>query len=144
MIFYTDENISKYAAYMLRIFEQRRQSQAHHQIIAHLDKFKQGIPDIEWMKEIASWNDNSTTVAVCGDGRILKNKAEKQVLKECNLMFVYLAPGWTNLQWPEFAWKIIKIWPDIVRNVEQANCPMLFEVASRSLKIKTMGHINSL
>ena len=129
---------------MLKIFEQRRQKNANHKIIPHLDEFKQGIPDVEWMKEIATWDSNSNTVAVCGDGRILKNKAEKKVLKECNLMFVYLAPGWTNLQWPTFAWKIIKAWPDIVKNVEQAGYPMLLEVAAATLKIKNRGRISRL
>ncbi len=96
------------------------------------------------MEEIASWNDNETTVVVCGDGRILKNKVEKQVLKESNLMFVYLARGWTTLEWPVFAWKIVKVWPDIVRNVEQAHYSMLFEVAVGGLKVQSISRISDL
>ena len=138
MIFFTDENISKNAAHMLDIFEQK------HQVRACLDYFEQGTADTDWMQAIMSWGENETTVAVCGDGRILKNKAEKRVLKECQLMFVYLARGWTNLEWSVFGWKIIKVWPDIVKNVEQVHCPMVFEVAAGSLKIKAIGRINNL
>jgi len=138
VIFFTDENISKKAAQMLDIFEPK------HEVRACLDYFDEGTPDIEWIHAIASWNEGESTVAVCGDGRILRNKAEKRVLKECKLMFVYLAPGWTNLQWPVFAWKIVKVWPDIVRNVEQARYPMVFEVASSSLKIQSRGRISNL
>ena len=115
-----------------------------HQVRACLDYFKEGTPDTEWMQVIASWNETETTVAVCGDGRILKNKVEKRVLKECELMFVYLAPGWTNLQWPVFGWKIVKVWPDIVKNVAQARYPMLFEVAVSGLKIQARGRISDL
>lgn len=138
MIFFTDENISKKAAQMLAIFEPK------HEVRACKDYFDEGTPDTEWMPAIASWNGGQPTVAVCGDGRILKNRVEKRVLKECKLMFVYLAPGWTNLQWPVFAWKIIKVWPDIVRNVKQARYPMVFEVAASSLKIQSGGRISNL
>ena len=138
MIFFADECISKNAAYMLDIFERQ------HQVRACLDYFDKGTPDIDWMQAIASWNKTETTVAVCGDGRILKNKVQKRVLKECELMFVYLAPGWTNLQWSVFGWKIVKVWPDIVKNVEQARYPMLFEVAAGGLKIQARGRISNL
>jgi hypothetical protein len=97
VIFFTDENISPNAAYMLSYFEPR------YQVRAHSDYFESGTSDIVWMRELASWNKEETTVAVCGDGRILKNKVEKQVLKECDFTFVLLARGWTNLCWNEFA-----------------------------------------
>lgn len=136
MIFFADENIPKNAAHMLNLFEQ------HHQVRAYLDFFDGGVPDTEWMREIASWDD--TTVAICADGRILKNKVEKHVLRECGLMFVYLASGWTHLKWQVYGWKIIKAWPDIVTNVEQARYPMVFEVAVGQLKIQSLGRISDL
>ncbi|OHB78978.1 MAG: hypothetical protein A2Z25_19575 [Planctomycetes bacterium RBG_16_55_9] len=138
MILFTDENISKNAAFMLRYVEPQ------HQVRAYLEYFDPGTPDTIWMREVASWNKDETTVIVCGDGRILKNRVEKQVLKECELMFVLLAGGWTNLEWREFAWKIVKVWPDVIRNVEQARYPMVFEVTAGTLKIRSMGRISSL
>jgi len=121
---------------MLSYFERK------HQVRAHLDFFPRGIPDTEWMSTVALWDE--TTVVVCADGRILKNKVERKVLKECNLMFVCLSPGWTHLEWTIYGWKIIKAWPDIVKNVEQAPYPMAFEVAVGSLKIQSRGLIRDL
>ena len=140
VIFFTDENISKYAAYMLSQFEHKRGIQVR----PFDDYFKKGTPDTEWMTKIASWDNEHPGVAVCGDGRILTNKVEKRVLKESGLMFVLLSRGWTTLKWHDFAWKIIKVWPDIVTNVEQARYPMVFEVAVGGLKVRGLGRISSL
>jgi len=138
VILFTDENISKNAAYMLGYVEPQ------HQVRAFVDYFKSGTPDTVWMREVALWNEDETTVIVCGDGRILKNRVEKQVLKECGLMFVLLASGWTNLEWRDFAWKIVKVWPDVIKNVEQARYPMVFEVMAGTLKIHPRGRISAL
>lgn len=121
---------------MLNHFESK------HQVRAHLDYFEPGTPDIEWMKKVASWSDD--IVVLCGDGRILKNRVERQMLKEYDLMFVHLASGWTNIRWEVFGWKIIKVWPDIVNNVEQAPCPMVFEVAVGGLKVRPLGRTSDL
>ena len=136
MIFFTDECVPTNAARMLSYFEQE------HEVRAHEDHFEKGTPDTDWMQVLAKWNE--TTIVISGDGRILKNKAEKRVLKECGLTFVYLAPGWTNTVWREYGWKIIKVWPDIVRNVVDARYPMVFEVMVGSLKVQPVGHISNL
>jgi len=115
-----------------------------HQVRAHLDYFNSGTPDTEWMREVASWKEEESTVVVCGDSRILKNKVEKQVLKECGVTFVLLARGWTNLGWQDFAWKIVKVWPEIIKNVEHARYPMVFEVMVGTLKITSRGRISEL
>jgi hypothetical protein len=54
------------------------------------------------------------------------------------LTFVYLVKGWTNLKWEDFAWKIIKCWPDVVRNVEKCRFPSVFEVTING-KIELIG-----
>ncbi len=135
MIFFTDENISQYLARMLVHFDRKNE------IRAHVDYFDPATPDTEWMREIADWG--SDVITVCGDGRILKNNAEKKVLKECDLMFVHLARGWTNMPWEQLAWKFIKAWPPIVKEVSQANFPMLFQVSLKG-KVTSMGRISSL
>ena len=136
MIFFTDENIPKNIAYMLSYFEQ------NYEVRAYLDYFPKGEPDIGWMRAITKWNEK--LVAVCADGRILRNKVERRVLRECGFTFVYLASGWTNIPWPTYGWKIIKAWPDIVKNVEEARYPMVFEVKVASLKIQSYGRIQDL
>lgn len=135
MIFFLDENISEYLARMLGQFDRQNQ------IRAHIDYFKKGTPDVEWIPAVAGWGKD--TVIVGGDGRILKNKAERVVLKECNMTFVLLASGWSNFDWNNLAWKMVKVWPEIVKNVAQARFPMLFDV-STNLKVQSMGRISSL
>lgn len=123
---------------MLALFEEK------HQIRAYLDYFSPGTPDTEWMPKVASWDENDSTIVISGDGRILRNEVEKQVLKECKLMYVYLSPGWTHVKWSDYAWKIIKAWPGIIKNVEQARFPMLFQVGVANLQIQTFGLISKL
>ncbi len=134
LTFFTDENIPPYFGRMLDDFDQT------HEVRACLDYFERGIIDVEWIRKVASWKN---PVAICGDGRILRNDVEKKVLKECGLTFVHLAPGWTNMKWQDQAWKIIKAWPDIVRNIQEASYPMLFEVAVGG-KVYSRGRISSL
>lgn len=136
MIFFIDENIPIKAAQMLEAFEEK------HEIRACLDWFERGTPDTVWMKKIVRWN--KTPVVVGGDGRILKNNVEKQAIKECGLMYVLLAQGWLHLDWSVYAWKIIKIWPNIVTNVEQARYPLLFKVPVSASKIQNLGRISEL
>lgn len=138
MIFFTDENIPIKAAQMLGIFEEK------HQIRACQDWFERGTPDTDWMAEVSSWDESETTVVVGGDSRILKNEVEKQVLKDSKLTFVLLAQRWLHLEWPVYAWKIIKVWPNIVQTVEQVRYPMVFKVAVGGLKIQTIGRISNL
>jgi len=135
MIFLCDENFPRRAAYILDQFDSK------HEVRAFLDYFEKGTSDTDWMPVAASWNGKP--VAIGGDGRILKNKAERRVLKECGLLFVLLSPGWTHLKWDVFVHKIVGTWPDIVRNVEQARYPMLFEVSIGG-KVRVLGLISGL
>ncbi len=136
MIFLFDENISPRAAHMLTCFDEK------HELRAFEDYFMRGTRDVEWLRVAGEWDEASVAV-VAGDGRILRNKVERQALKECRLTFVYLAPAWMHLCWHEFAWKIVRVWPDVVRNVEQAPHPLLFEVSPGG-KLRTLGRISNL
>jgi hypothetical protein len=98
-----------------------------------LDYFPAGTPDTTWIATVAKWNPKPTVE--CGDGRILRNKVERQVLKEAGLTFVCLASGWTNFEWPVFAWKIIKVWPTIVASAQVLQ-PTVFVVSPNTLKVE--------
>ena len=138
MIFFTDENIPINASHILDIFDRENQ------IRACLDYFEAGTSDIEWIQNVASWNEHDSIIALCGDSRILKNEVEKQVLRDCGLMFVLLAPGWLHLPWNTYAWKIVRVWPEIVKNIKDARYPMLFEVPVNNLKIRVLGRLSTL
>ena len=135
MIFFTDENISDRLAAILDIFDRKNQ------ICAHKDSFEKGVSDIEWLKKVSSWEEKP--VVLCGDIRILKNKAERQVLKECDLMFVYLAGAWMKLGWNEQVWKATKAWPAITKAVGRVRYPSVFEVSING-KVGMVSPINKL
>ena len=65
-------------------------------------------------------------------------------LRDSDLMFVYLASGWTTLKWEEFAWKIIKAWPRITNNVRRANKATIFLIHVKSLKVERICLVSEL
>lgn len=113
---------------MIEIFDH------HNSVRAHNDSFADGTPDVEWISQIATWDERP--VIVCGDSRILRNKVESQVLRDSRLTAVFLAKGWTKLAWDEFAWKIVRAWPSIVRAVTNTRHPAVFELKVGSLKVE--------
>jgi hypothetical protein len=127
MIFFTDECFMYKANKLVEAFDR------DNVIKPPLDHFSAGTPDVEWIPAVAAWTPKPTIV--CGDGRILRNKVERQVLKEAALTFICLSKGRTNLEWSVFAWKIIKVWPTIVISA-QAIKPTVFEVSAATLKVE--------
>ncbi|MCH7808489.1 MAG: hypothetical protein IIB60_04635 [Planctomycetes bacterium] len=136
MIFFTDENISSKIAPLLEAFDPT------HQIRSYENYFEEGVPDTTWIGEIAKWSEKPAVL--CGDGRILTNPAELAALREANLMFVVLGKRWTDLNWPTFAWKIIKVWPQIVQEVHTTRRPTLFRVTVKNLKVELVRAISEL
>ena len=95
--------------------------------------FDQNTTDIEWITRLS--NDDPLWVVISGDGRILKNQAERAALKEAKLKFFCLARAWPKMPIYEFAWKFIKAWPNIVEHAQHSS-RMIFQISSGSdLKI---------
>lgn len=132
MTFFADENLSPRMVELLEVFDRRNR------IRAHVDYFKAATPDVEWLSELATWDPRPALL--CGDGRILRNRAELAALKDAQLTFVHLAPGWTNLLWEEQAWKIIKCWPHIVHEVTRTRVPAILEVTIKG-KVSRKGSL---
>lgn len=126
MIFVTDENIQVHTSKLLEAFDRT------HQIRPLLDYVEKGTADAEWMAKLAAWT--SKPVVISGDSRILKNRVEWQALKEAKLMWVYLRGA--NIPWETFAWKIIRVWPDIRDSAVRALRPAVFEVSMTTLKVE--------
>lgn len=106
MHFFIDRNVPEALARMLGHYDRT------HTIIYHDDRFKKDTPDTQWLTDITGWDP--IPVVISGDGRILRNPAELQVLGNLPLTFFLFAGGWFDLKWPEFAWKAIKVWPEVV------------------------------
>ena len=108
-----------------------------HKVLAHDDddRFVPTTPDTEWLSVLGA--DDPPWIVISGDGRILKNKAERQVLQEANLTFFCMSKPWTQMTIHEYAWKFIKVWPDIVENaLASVHTPRIFEVSGgKGLKV---------
>jgi hypothetical protein len=87
---------------------------------------------VDWLTEAARWPE--PTAIVSGDGRILSNEAEAQVLAALPLTFFHFVPAWLGIPWSEMAWKAVRIWPEIVRNA-QPRKPTIYRVPVSALKL---------
>ena len=131
--FFADESISIRLVRMLVIFDRKNRIRG----LQH--SFPRGTPDTRWIREIAAWNPKP--VIICGDGRITRNPVERAVLREAGLTFICFSIGWMNLSWEVQAWKLIKVWPDVLRAVSKIKEPTLFKVTVSSLKVQEVQPI---
>lgn len=130
MIFVTDECIMVHAARLLSAFDRENT------IERLMDSVPQGTKDIEWLPKLAVRDPKP--IVLTGDARILRNKVERAALAEAKLKFVCLSAGWMHLKWEDYAWKIIKAWPEIRGAVERTLKPTVFEVSTKNLKIERL------
>ena len=111
MTFYADENVSHHLARVLEAFDLSNE-------IRHItDRYEKGTPDEEWIPGFGALRP--TPAVLGGDGQILRRKAQRALLRDSNLSFVYLARGWMNIPYEQQAWKLVKAWPDM----KQLGCP---------------------
>jgi hypothetical protein len=110
-------------------------------LIRHHDedkRFSDKTTDIEWMKAIRDDGD-PTWVVISGDGRILKNKAERLVLDEVGLRFFCLDGAWPRMQIYEYAWKFMKVWPNIIERAGQKKGRIFRIGTGAALKIEVLA-----
>jgi hypothetical protein len=103
MQFFIDRNLPIALARMLGHYDRA------HTVVFHDDRFEKTTPDTEWLSAVARWDPLPAIVS--GDGRILRNPAELQVLRDLPLTFFLFTRSWFDLKWSEFAWKAVKVWP---------------------------------
>ncbi|HKI33466.1 MAG TPA: hypothetical protein VKA46_16545 [Gemmataceae bacterium] len=110
-------------------------------LIRHHDedgRFTTTTADEVWISTLAADGDPLWLV-ISGDGRILRNKAQRAVLDGAKLPFFYLAKGWINRPIHEQAWKFMKVWPEILARARQGK-GRIFEVTSgSSLKVDVIA-----
>lgn len=110
-------------------------------VIVHHDedqRFTKTTPDTEWMKALGQ-DGPPPWVVISGDGRILKNKTERQVLAAANLQFFCLDKPWPNTSIYEYAWKFMKVWPRIVEMAQQGKGSVFKVSAGAALKIDRLS-----
>lgn len=133
MSFFFDRNMSPYLARMVSIYARE------HTVVHHDEdgRFTPTTRDVEWITALSA--DVPPWVVLSGDGRILKNRAERAALEEAKLTFFCMAKVWTHMSIHEYAWRFIKIWPEIVE-ASKVSSPRVFEVAASKVDLlKTYG-----
>jgi PIN like domain len=123
MRFFFDRNMSRYLAQAIDKLD--RENDIRH----HDDdpRFEPETTDIEWISALAK--DEPPWIVLSGDGAILKNRAERTALKEAGLTFFCMSKQWANMKTYEYAWRLIKTWPDILESAKHAPLrAQIFEV----------------
>jgi len=127
MHFFIDRNVPVALARMLSHYDRA------HTVIYHDDRFEKSTPDTEWLPAVARWDP--VPAVISGDGRILRNPAELQVLRSLPLTFFLFADGWAGMPWRDRAWKAIKVWPEIVAAASPRR-PSIFRVPVSAAKVE--------
>lgn len=100
-------------------------------------RFCQTTADEVWIATLAK--DDPPWVALSGDGRILSNKVMRVRLEQVGLRFFCMSKPWMKMPFPEYAWKFVRIWPEIVDTAVHSK-GQLFEVAGgRALKVRPIS-----
>jgi hypothetical protein len=115
MRFFFDRCMSPRLARMVDAFEEDH-AVRHHD---HDPRFNKHTTDVEWMRALGG-DGEPGWVILSGDGRILTKPAERQVLREVDLTFFCMANAWNHMPIHEYAWKFIKVWPDVVANARDS------------------------
>ncbi len=131
MRFFFDRSTSIQLCRMTSILEKGKHELVHHD---EDSRFTQHTADTEWIAAIAK--DRVKPIVIAGDGKILRRPIEVEALREANLTFFYLSDHWPQLGLSEMAWKVFKVWPEIIKHAAVAD-PTVFEIcAGKSLKIE--------
>jgi hypothetical protein len=136
MDFFIDRNVPEKLARMLDHYDRE------HTVIYKDDRFEKTTLDTDWLTEIATWKP--IPIVVSGDGRILKNPAELQVLRGLPLTVFLFASGWASLAWEEKAWKAVKVWPQVTKMAAGIRQPSVFEIPVSASKVIRKGHTANL
>ena len=126
MHFFADENFPPRLVRILDLFDSES-------VFEHLtDSMDRGTPDVDWIRTLAGRAPRPAIIT--GDGRILRNAAELQVLRATPLTMFILASGWVNLPWEDQVLKFLKVWPSI-RDSANLREPWIFEVPISANKV---------
>jgi len=128
MRFFFDRCAPIAIARMVRAIEGTATTIRHHD---EESRFNPKTADTEWMKKLGE-DGEPPWIVISGDGRILKNRAERAVLDEVGLPFFCLDKPWPNTPIYEYAWKFMKVWPKIVDTACQRKAGAIFKISAGS------------
>jgi hypothetical protein len=93
--------------------------------------------DLEWIDFLRRSNDE--WIFVTGDGRILRNPAERAALRSAGLHGFVLAPAYQKTPVNQVASLLIWRWPEILQIVRLLQAPSMHEIPiNRSAKLRAL------
>jgi len=139
VIFFFDRNLGVRLARMLNQFD------VNH-TIRHLDddgRFDQRTQDVELVETLAS--ENPKPVFLTADTKMRKkNPEERRALAQSGLTVVFFRKRWHDLSFNDQAWKLLRIWPRVVKETEICRRPTTFEITPRANKVQWIGFTEDL
>ena len=88
-----------------------------HEVVHLRDRFDEGTPDADWMRELAG---ESGWVILSGDVAIGRNPHEIAAWKAAGHTIFFLRAGWTNIEfWPQVQ-KLARYFPEIIALARRA------------------------
>jgi predicted nuclease of predicted toxin-antitoxin system len=99
--------------------------------VEHLrEKFKPNTPDEDWISKLSI--EGGWTV-ITYDHKI---RVELRAWKESNLILVFLPSRFANLDFWNQAWRITKIWPEIIKKTKRARTGTGFKLNVNCTKLE--------
>jgi hypothetical protein len=95
-------------------------------VVEHMkEKFSPDTPDIEWINKLAKEGD---WFVITKDNQIRKRPNERKAWQESHIPVVFLPKSWMNYDFWGIAWRFVKYWPDLKKNISQNRKIKSFEL----------------
>ncbi len=88
-----------------------------HQVTHLRERFPANAPDVDW---IATLGKEGGWVIITADHDIVRRQAEKAIWRQVGLVAFLLSRGWAAFSPVDQAWRLIKLWPSIEKQVALA------------------------
>lgn len=128
MIPFRDANTSPRLLQLLQLAELRKVGHVYLDI--RQAPFYDAIPDEAWIPLLSqqATSAHPTIVAFSGDNQILESKTQRSLLKAGGFNYVLATDGFLHLKWPDQAWRYLRAWPHLQREIKQRNSPAVYKL----------------
>lgn len=121
-----DNCLAPVFAETLNAFIQREGHSAYHiSAIAELPNGRKS-KDVEWIDFLRQSRD--VWIFITGDGRVMKNPAERAALRSAGLHGFVLTPAYQKTPFNQVAALLIWRWPELLKITELLSAPTMHEV----------------
>lgn len=105
--------------------------------VLHLDddpRFHRRTTDVEWIGTLAT--DTVKWSVITADARIMTSAPEREAMRQSGLTFFVLTAGWLRFSFHEQAWRLVRLWPEIVARAESGTYKVYEVSGGRATKIR--------